>query len=86
MGDSASSSTLAGSGTFDRLNIGGVIDGAVSVIDSLAGRVPADAVLLVAVAATAMVGWWLVRKLLRSALYAAVVGMVAWWWYFGFPD
>lgn len=33
------------------------------------------------VAAVALV-WWLAKKLFKLALFAAVVGAVAWYWYF----
>lgn len=68
------------------MDLDGVLDRAGSVVDWLSGMVPVNVVLMVAVAATVMVGWWLIRKLMRLALYAAVVGVAAWLWYFGFPD
>ena len=71
---------------FGQLDIDTVIDRAPSLIDRLRDMIPADVALMVGVAATVMVGWWLIRKFTKLALYAAVVGGAAWLWYFGFPD
>lgn len=65
--------------------LGGIIDRAGSIFEPLSAYVPLEVVLLVAVAASAMVVWWLARKLLKLALYAGVVGGIAWVWYFGVP-
>lgn len=62
------------------------LDRAFSIIDRFSDTIPAGGLLMVALAATLMVGWWLIRKLTRLALYAAVVGIAAWFWYFGLPD
>lgn len=56
------------------------------IVERVNALVPVELVLVVAVGATVMVVWWLMRKLGRLALYAGVVGVVAWLWYFGFPD
>lgn len=71
--------------SFGPVDIETVIDRALSLIDRLSDTVPDDVVLMVAVAATVMVGWWLIRKLTRLALLAAVVGAAAWLWYFDIP-
>lgn len=71
---------------FGQVDIDSVIDRAPPLIDRFRDMIPADVTLMVAVAATVMVGWWLIRKLTKLALYAAVVGGAAWLWYFGFPD
>ena len=65
--------------------LAGIIDRVGSIFEPLSAYVPLEVVLVVAVAATAMVGWWLARKLLKLALYAGIVGCVAWVWYFGVP-
>lgn len=69
-----------------QVDIDNLIDGALSLIEPYRELIPSDVVLTVAVAATVMVGWWLIRKLTRLALYAAVVGAAAWLWYFGLPE
>ncbi len=56
------------------------------IVERVNAFVPVELVLVVAVGATAMVVWWLMRKLGRLAFYAGVVGAIAWWWYFGIPD
>ena len=71
---------------FGQVDIDTVIERAPSLIERLRDVIPADVALMVGVAATVMVGWWLIRKLTKLALYAAVVGGGAWLWYFGFPD
>ncbi len=76
---------VSGFRLFGQVDIDGLIDGALSLIEPYRDMIPSDVVLMVAVAATVMVGWWLIRKLLRLALYAAVIGAAAWFWYFGFP-
>lgn len=38
--------------------------------------------LLTAIAATVLVGWWMFKKLFKLAIYAGVVGVAAWYWYF----
>ena len=71
---------------FGQVDIDTVIDRAPSLIDRLRDMIPADVALVVGVAAAVMVGWWLIRKLTKLALCAAVVGGAAWLWYFGFPS
>ena len=56
------------------------------IIDRVSVVVPVDVVLAVAVGATVMVGWWMIRKLVRLAFYYGVLGAAAWLWYFGVPD
>ena len=55
------------------------------MFEPLSAYVPLEVVLVVAVGASAMVVWWLARKLMKLALYAAIVGGIAWVWYFGVP-
>ncbi|GBD85445.1 hypothetical protein BMS3Abin02_01853 [bacterium BMS3Abin02] len=38
--------------------------------------------LVIAIAAVVLVGFWLLKKLVRLALWAAVIAAVAWLWYF----
>ena len=38
--------------------------------------------LIVALGATALVGWWIFKKIFKLALYAGIVGLAAWFWYF----
>ena len=68
-----------------RIDIGEIIDWAGSILETLSAIVPLQVVLAVAVGATAMVGWWLIRKLVRLAFYAGIVAFAAWLWYFGVP-
>ena len=56
------------------------------IIDRLSAIVPLEVVLAVAIGATLLLAWWLLRKLVRLALYAGIVGAAAWLWYFGVPD
>ena len=65
--------------------LGGIIDRVGSIFEPLSTYVPLEVVLVVAVGASAMVVWWLARKLLKLALYAGIVGGIAWVWYFGVP-
>ncbi|MDE0171217.1 MAG: hypothetical protein OXS29_17190 [bacterium] len=65
--------------------IGGIVDRMGSIFEPLSAYVPLEVVLVVAVGASAMVVWWLARKLVKLALYAAIVGGAAWVWYFGVP-
>lgn len=65
--------------------ISGIIDRVGSIFEPLSAYVPVEVVLAVAVGATAMVVWWLARKLMKLALYAAIVGGISWVWYFGVP-
>ena len=55
------------------------------VIERVSAVVPSQAVLAAAVAASLLAGWWLLRKLVKLAFYAAVAGAAAWLWYFGLP-
>ena len=65
--------------------IDGVMDRVGSIFEPLSAYVPLDVVLVVAVGATVMLGWWMTRKLLKLAFYAGIVGAAAWLWYFGVP-
>ena len=38
--------------------------------------------LVIGVAAALLVGWWLIKKLFKLALFAGIVGAAAWFWYF----
>lgn len=38
--------------------------------------------LLIGIGAVVLVGFWLVKKLFKLALYAAVIGALAWVWFF----
>ena len=38
--------------------------------------------LIIGIAAVALVGFWIVKKLFKLALYAAVIGAIAWVWFF----
>lgn len=38
--------------------------------------------LFVGIAAALLVGWWLIKKLFKLALYAGIIGVIAWVWYF----
>ena len=38
--------------------------------------------LIVALALTAMVVWWIFKKIFKLALYAGIAGLIAWVWYF----
>jgi len=38
--------------------------------------------LIIALGATALVAWWMVKKLFKLALYAGIAGAIAWFWYF----
>ena len=69
----------------NQIGISGIIDRVGSIFEPLSPYVPLEVVLVVAVGASAMVIWWLARKLLKLALYAGIVGGVAWVWYFGVP-
>ena len=53
------------------------------LIEQVRAVVPSQAVLAAAVAASLLAGWWLLRKLVKLAFYAAAA---AWLWYFGLPN
>jgi hypothetical protein len=38
--------------------------------------------LVIALGATALVVWWVVKKVFKLALYAGIAGVAAWFWYF----
>ena len=38
--------------------------------------------LVIALGATALVGWGILKKVFKLALYAAIAGAAAWFWYF----
>lgn len=38
--------------------------------------------LIIGIAAVALVGFWIVKKLFKLAIYAAVIGAIAWVWFF----
>ena len=38
--------------------------------------------LVIALGATALVGWWIFKKVFKLAIYAGVIGVAAWYWYF----
>ena len=38
--------------------------------------------LIVALGASALVGWWMFKKVFKLALYAGIIGVAAWFWYF----
>lgn len=56
------------------------------LIERVREVVPSQAVLAAAVAASLLAGWWLLRKLVKLAFYAAIAGAAAWLWYFGLPN
>lgn len=56
------------------------------LIERVREVVPSQAVLAAAVAASFLAGWWLLRKLVKLAFYAAIAGAAAWLWYFGLPN
>ena len=56
------------------------------LIERVRAVVPSQVVLAAAVAASLLAGWWLLRKLVKLAFYAAVAGAAAWLWYFGLPN
>lgn len=68
-----------------QIGISEIIDRLGSIFEPLSPYVPLEVVLVVAVGASAMVVWWMARKLLKLALYAGIVGGIAWVWYFGVP-
>ena len=68
-----------------RGGIAGIIDQVGSIFEPLSAYVPLEVVLVVAVGASALVVWWLARKLVKLAFYTAIVGGAAWLWYFGVP-
>ncbi|MDH3305960.1 MAG: hypothetical protein OEO77_00365 [Acidimicrobiia bacterium] len=37
--------------------------------------------LLIGLAATALVVFWIVKKIFKLALFAGIVGVAAWFWY-----
>jgi UDP-N-acetylmuramyl pentapeptide phosphotransferase/UDP-N-acetylglucosamine-1-phosphate transferase len=41
-----------------------------------------NSTLIIALGASALVVWWIVKKLFKLALYAAIAGAIAWFWYF----
>jgi hypothetical protein len=43
---------------------------------------PENLTLLIAVGLSALVVWWLVKKVFKFALYAGIAGLLAWFWYF----
>ncbi len=45
-----------------------------------------EVVLAVAICASVLVVWWLMRKFIKLAFYAGLLGAGAWWWYFGTPS
>lgn len=38
--------------------------------------------LYIGIAAAALVGWWIFKKLFKLAIYAGIIGVVAWFFYF----
>ena len=38
--------------------------------------------LYIGIAAVALVGWWMFKKLFKLAVFAAIVGAAAWFFYF----
>lgn len=56
------------------------------IIERVSAFVPSQAVLAAAMGASILAGWWLLRKLLKLAFYAALAGAAAWIWYFGIPN
>jgi len=38
--------------------------------------------LVIGIVAAALFGFWLLKKLVKMALWAAVIGAAAWLWYF----
>ncbi len=38
--------------------------------------------LIIGIAAAVLFGFWLLKKLLKLALFAALIGAAAWLWYF----
>lgn len=40
--------------------------------------------LFVGIAAAALFVFWVVKKLVKLAIWAAIIGVVAWLWYFKF--
>ena len=74
-------------GVFPDTGIGGeIMDRVSSILEPLRAFAPLEVILAVAVGATVMAIWWLIRKLLKWAFYTGIVGVVAWLSYFGVPD
>lgn len=38
--------------------------------------------LYIGIAAAVLVGFWLVKKLIKFAIFAGIAGLAAWFWYF----
>ncbi len=38
--------------------------------------------LYIGIAAAVLVGWWIFKKLFKLALYAGIIGVIAWYLYF----
>ena len=51
-------------------------------IDDARNVVLENTTLIIAVGATALVGFWISKKIFKLAFYAAIVGAGAWYWYF----
>ena len=50
-------------------------------IDEARNVVLENTTLIIALGATALVGFWIFKKVFKLALYAGVVGAAAWYWY-----
>ncbi len=51
-------------------------------IDDARNVVLENTTLIIALGATALVGWWIFKKIFKLALYAGIIGVVFWVWYF----
>lgn len=51
-------------------------------IDDARNVVLENTTLFIALGATVLVGWWIFKKIFKLALYAGIIGVVAWVWYF----
>ena len=50
-------------------------------IDEARNVVLENTTLIIALGATALVGFWIFKKVFKLALYAGVFGVAAWYWY-----
>ena len=53
-----------------------------AAVESARNAFAENSSLLIALAATALVVWWIVKKVFKLAIYAAIAGAIAWFWYF----
>lgn len=51
-------------------------------VDDARNLLAENTFLVIAIGATALVGWWIFKKIFKLALYAGVAGLIAWVVYF----